>query len=344
MALESIYINDLRSMQSMPEPSLGLESPFFWDSRGWWNRWPEWQKENRSPHYLQQALDLYAQRPPELEQEKDTALFTGSARGAESYWFEAQHGPKFSPYTTPGFLASQLSRRFFQGPALHSSQTCSSGLQAVLNGLAWLQAGFCSQAWVVASEYPIHPKTQALLKATGILCTDSNLGPWPLSNKGTVLASQAIGCILSKEPSSTAIRCISFGVGKEEGPSPTGISQEGKALRKAMEQCMANAGTAPDLVVGHFPGTPKGNDAEWAACQAIWGNSSPQITGTKWFTGHGLGASGMQSLAWVWEALVQGKAWPKGPDSSLATRQIHRAMINAQGFGGQAISIMVERI
>lgn len=344
MALESIYINDLRSMQSMPEPSLGLKSPFLWDSRGWWNRWPEWQKENRSPHYLQQALDLYAQRPPELQQEKDAALFTGSARGAESYWFEALHGPKFSPYTTPGFLASQLSRRFFQGPALHSSQTCSSGLQALLNGLAWLQAGFCNQAWVVASEYPTHPKTQALLKATGILCTDPKAGPWPVSNKGTVLSAQAVGCVLSKETNLASLRVLGFGVGNEEGPSPTGISPEGKALRKAMEQCMEMAQTGPDLVVGHFPGTPKGNDAERKACFSIWGNTTPHISGTKWFTGHGLGASGMQSLAWVWEALVLGKAWPEAPENSLATHKINKAMINAQGFGGQAISIMVERV
>ena len=74
-----------------------------------------------------------------------------------------------SPTTTLGNISSWVAHDLqTAGPELSHSITCSTGLHAVLNGVAWLKAGMADAFLVGGSEAPLTPFTLAQMKAMKI--------------------------------------------------------------------------------------------------------------------------------------------------------------------------------
>jgi len=274
------------------------------------------------------------------------AMFLGSSRVSTGKW-ESVHAdylsgskmrPRYSPATTFGNLSHTLAHAL-RGCGAHAdvSQTCSSGLQALLLGISWLNSGMGRRVICGASEAPLTPFTAALLKATGILSV-SGAGCYPDVNgvflaNGTVLGEAAGLVELGVEPGPVAIS--GWGAGLETGASATGITVDGKAFQISMKQ--ACNGRIPDVVVLHAPGTPVGDAAERAAVQAVFGSQMPALFGTKGYTGHALGAAGITSLSWAFKMLMgESNPYWSGPTPDCV-------LVNAMGFGGNAISVFLER-
>lgn len=97
-----------------------------------------------------------------------------------------------------------------------------------------------------------------------------------------------------------------------------------------------------DVIVMHAPGTIKGDSSEFNAIKKVFGNDYPALTSNKWIIGHSLGASGGMSLEMA-IMMMKHQDFIEVPFGSFSKRprQIDRVMINAVGFGGNAVSILL---
>ncbi len=105
----------------------------------------------------------------------------GSSRGATGL-FEKYHQNFLetgkaetlaSPTTTLGNISSWVAQDIEStGPEISHSVTCSTGLQAILNGAAWLQAGMADKFLVGGSEAALTPFTIAQMKAMKIYASE----------------------------------------------------------------------------------------------------------------------------------------------------------------------------
>lgn len=285
------------------------------------------------------------------------AILAGSSRGPTQTW-EAAHQqyqtalplrPHTSPLTTLGSVGFALADFFDQrGLASTQSVTCSSGLHALLHGVALIRAGMEEQVLLGGAEAPLTPFTIAQLRAMRLLATDGPSQPMGIASRGMRLGEGAAFCCLSPKGKGAAFpRILGIGAAQERPGSLSGISEEGDAFFQAMLLALEEAGQLPDLIIPHAPGTHRGDKAEQKAIGRLFGSSTPPIYTTKWLSGHTLGASGPLALDAALR-LLHGLPCPpipyelKSPFCAWDVRQRpQRVLLNASGFGGNAVSVLV---
>lgn len=324
--------------------------------------------KNSNPKY--EKLDstvlfaIYAARQAYLksgwESDKNLGINIGSSRGAtelfEKYheYYLANHTsqPLSSPTTTLGNISSWLAHDLqTDGPEISHSITCSTALHAILNGIAWLQSGLCKRFMVGGSEAPLTPFTIAQMKALKIYSKEKNAA-YPCRaldlNKelnGMVLGEGASVVCLDKQRTENALAKITgIGYATELLKHNASLSTNADCFQKSMR--MALNGLTPDgidIIVTHTPGTVKGDRAEVNAIKNIFGKKTPTLTTNKWKLGHSLGASGLQSLEMAL-LMIQNQNYVAVPYlDQPEPKQINRILINAVGFGGNAVSIVISK-
>ena len=99
-----------------------------------------------------------------------------------------------------------------------------------------------------------------------------------------------------------------------------------------------------DVIVMHAPGTIKGDLTELRAIEKVFGANLPLLTTNKWKIGHTFGASGILSLELAL-LMMQHDTFIATPFSKNQnkTRPVKKVLINAVGFGGNAVSILIEK-
>jgi 3-oxoacyl-(acyl-carrier-protein) synthase len=99
-----------------------------------------------------------------------------------------------------------------------------------------------------------------------------------------------------------------------------------------------------DVIVMHAPGTIKGDLSEYNAITKLFGESLPLLTTNKWKIGHTFGASGMLSIEMAIMMLQHNQfieipfIKPQGQ-----TKILQKILVNAVGFGGNAVSVLLTR-
>jgi len=330
-------------------PDSSPESPFYWSGKQWQRRGIDLSTYpvDKHPEGIRILKNMAGKLRGYMRVER-AAVFTASSRGDEAYLFQhlqnSSPDARSSPFSTHGVYASTLAAELGLAAGISASQTCSSSGMALINALAWLQAGFIDQAAVVGLELPEHEATLAMLRRSGILQTNSKAGSWPLklteNGEGTVVSSAAVGLILSQEKPDFGLQITGSGWAMEKADSAAGIHPEGLAFQRAMQQACLG-GLKPDLILGHLPGTRQGNKAELKAIDTVFGLDTVQVKGTKWFTGHALGASNLVSFYWAWKFLVEGRQEAANSPGASA-KGINKILVNSQGFGGQASAFLLE--
>lgn len=284
----------------------------------------------------------------------------GSSRGATGL-FETHHDTflktgtvrsQTSPSTTLGNISSWVAQDHrTTGPALSHSITCSTALHAVLNGAAWLHSGLADRFLVGGSEAPLTPFTLAQMKALKIYSRDG--GDFPCRamdlnkrNNSMVLGEgAALACLESGRQKEALAYITGMGYATELLQHGASLSADGDCLRRSMQ--MALQGISPaeiDVVVMHCPGTLKGDRAEFKAVKRVFGNRLPALTTNKWKLGHTLGTSGLLSLEMA-VLMLQHQDFIGVPylDVSPYKGRLKNILINAVGFGGNAVSICLQR-
>lgn len=284
----------------------------------------------------------------------------GSSRGATSL-FE-KHYRSFlenniaetlsSPTTTLGNISSWVAHDLqTNGPQISHSITCSTALHALLNGVAWINSGMSEKFLVGGSEAALTDFTIAQMQALKIYAKKTQQYPcraFDLEKKQNtmVLGEGASVLCLEKGHSENAIATIEgIGYATEILEHNISISTDADCFQKSMKMALGDLNlTAIDAIVMHAPGTVKGDVSEYKAIQKVFGETLPFLTTNKWKIGHTLGASGMLSVELAIFMLQHQQAISVPfTKEQKQPKQLKRVLVNAVGFGGNAVSVLIQK-
>ena len=291
------------------------------------------------------------------EQGKDFGVNIGSSRGATTL-FEEYHqnfleqgkcAPLASPTTSLGNIASWVMQDAKgQGVAISHSITCSTALHALLNGIAWLHADMAEGFLVGGSEAPLTPFTLSQMKALKIYGSLSDSYPCqPLlleKLKNTMVLGEGSAVFAIEKgvrPNALAI-VKGIGYATEVITHPVAISAQAEALRLSMQQALQGVAPAEvDVVIPHATGTIKGDEAEYHALREVFGQDLPRLTSNKWKIGHTFAASGALAIEMAVLMLQNQQFLPLPYLKKEAEAPLRNILINATGFGGNAVSVLI---
>jgi 3-oxoacyl-(acyl-carrier-protein) synthase len=282
----------------------------------------------------------------------------GSSRGATDL-FEKHHQEYLqsgkaqtlaSPTTTLGNISSWVAHDLQSaGPEISHSITCSTALHALLNGVAWLRAEMVDKFLVGGSEAPLTDFTIAQMRALKIYSRSDEAYPnraLDLEKKQNtmILGEAAAVCCLEIGKKENALAYIQgIGYATELLEHNISISAEATCFQKSMKMALQNTDPSEvDVIVMHAPGTIKGDLSEYRAIQKVFGESVPLLTTNKWKIGHTFGASGMLSIEFA-VMMMQNNMFIGVPfmPASVQKKPINKILVNAVGFGGNAVSILL---
>lgn len=284
----------------------------------------------------------------------------GSSRGATAL-FEKYHQSflKYdfaetlsSPTTTLGNISSWVAHDLqTSGPEISHSITCSTALHSLLNGIAWMQAGMADKFLVGGSEAALTDFTIAQMKAMKIYAKNENTYPCKAfdlnKRENTMVIGEGAAMIcLEKGVSENALATIEgIGYATEILEHNTSISAEATCFQKSMQMALGTINPDEiDAIVMHAPGTIKGDISEFNAIKKVFCNKIPFLTTNKWKLGHTFGASGMLSLELA--LLMLEFQQPIAVPFAMKQQQpndLKRILVNAVGFGGNAVSVLLTR-
>jgi 3-oxoacyl-(acyl-carrier-protein) synthase len=304
----------------------------------------------------------------------------GSSRGAtqlfETYYDDFLKNNKAqtlsSPTTTLGNISSWVAHDLqTQGPEISHSITCSTALHAMLNGIAWINAGMCNKFLVGGSEAPLTAFTIAQMQAlkvyaktpcrlersrkvsTGLDCNRPDIENFPCraldldKTQNTMVLGEgaSMACLEAGETENALALIKGFGYATEILEHNISISSDAMCFQKSMQMALGN--TNPDdvdVIVMHAPGTIKGDLSEYHAINKIFCNKTPALTTNKWKVGHSFGASGMLSIELAL-LMIQHQAFIGVPylEKQKTPHLLKNILVNAVGFGGNAVSILLSK-
>tara|TARA_B110000444_G_scaffold256732_1_gene293691 strand:- start:1553 stop:2716 length:1164 start_codon:yes stop_codon:yes gene_type:complete len=293
-----------------------------------------------------------------------TGINIGSSRGATQI-FEKYHkhflespdkrmSPSVSPTTTLGNVSSWVAYDLgIKGTTLSHSITCSTALHGVLNACAWINSNMADQFLVGASEAPLTDFTVAQMKALGIYSkktSDWSCSPLKESKEDNtmVLGEGAAMFTFEQDNAQKALaRIIGLGYATEIIQHSASLSADADCLQKSMRMALDDAElTELDVIVMHAPGTTIGDKSELNAVETIFGKNQVHLINTKHQTGHTLGASGGLSMDLAIEMLNRQEliCFPYKTEVESKRTTPETVMINAVGFGGNAVSIILQKV
>ena len=306
---------------------------------------------------------LYASRKAivqaQWKSEADFGINIGSSRGATTL-FEKYHSEFLednktntlaSPTTTLGNISSWIAHDLkSEGPEISHSITCSTALHSVLNGVAWLRSGMANKFLVGGSEAPLTPFTIAQMKALKIYAKTDE----PFPNQALNLEKKQNTMILGEGAS---VACLENGISENSLAVIEGvgyatevlkhnisISSDATCFQRSMKMALGDLlPDEVDVIVMHSPGTIKGDLSEYKAIKKVFCNKTPFLTTNKWKVGHTFGASGMLSVEMAILMLQHQKSINTPFDTQKELSTIKKVMINAVGFGGNAVSILLSK-
>jgi len=284
----------------------------------------------------------------------------GSSRGATSlfekyykFFLENKHAETLSsPTTTLGNISSWVAHDLqTEGPEISHSITCSTGLHSLLNGIAWINSGMSDKFLVGASEAALTDFTIAQMQALKIYAKEATKYPCQAFNlekkQNTMVLGEAAAVLCLEEgiKDNAIAKIIGIGFATEILEHNISISTEATCFQKSMKMALGkNAVDEIDAIVMHAPGTIKGDESEFKAIQRVFKNKLPFLTTNKWKLGHTFATSGILSLELA-ILMLQNQHLVSVPFTPKQNqpKQIHKILINAVGFGGNAVSILLSK-
>lgn len=295
-----------------------------------------------------------------------TAVNIGSSRGATGLWehyheqfLKSQEDNKVSlgihasPLTTLGNISSWVAQ-FLQvkETAFSHSITCATAAHSILNAIAWMESGMAERFIAGGSEAPLTEFTIGQMKALRIYSNDKSEYPCraldTTKSRNTMILGEAAALFyLTKNALGAKAKIIGYGTAIEPLTSATSVTVDGLCLRESMKMALGGLDIESiDAILTHAPGTIKGDTAEINAIESVFGDTKPYLCNTKWQLGHSLGASAAISLVLAMQMIESGD-YPVIPYLHNQHKMQHnpeRILINATGFGGNAVSLVVERV
>ena len=332
-----------------------------------------------------------------------TGVVHGTSMGglfslARAQWAYDTHGaaavdPKTMIRIWPNMAAAQICMRHgLHGPSMTVTTACASSLDALGTAAAYLNAGQVDVVLCGATEggftcdgavdAGFEPATSQAEASYGMETTSGDptraMLPFDANRSGIVSGEGSAFFVLETAEHArrrgARVHAWLRGYGSlADAHHPSSPAPDGRWEARAMAQAQAGAGVSPadvDALVAHATGTPKGDEAEIRAINAVFvdGNRSgaggaadlavtgPAVTALKGHTGHtGAASGGMNLMAGIW-AMHHGRlthvAGTTDPDPEIAfdvvlaeprAVDVEVLQVNSFGFGGQNASVVATR-
>jgi len=256
-----------------------------------------------------------------------------------------------SPTTTLGNISSWIAHDLqTQGPEISHSITCSTALHAMLNGIAWINSGMCDKFLVGGSEAPLTPFTIAQMQALKIYA--KKVDDYPCKSldfskkQNTMILGEAacLACLEQGEKDNALAIIKGIGYATEILEHNVSLSTNALCFQRSMKMALGNLDSNEiDVIVTHTPGTVKGDKAEYNAIIKVFGDNPPALTSNKWKIGHTFGASGMLNIEMA-VLMLQNQEFISIPFiKDISPKQFKNVLVNAVGFGGNAVSVLLSK-
>ena len=287
--------------------------------------------------------------------------------------------PRFNPFFIPKMIADiapgNISiKHGFMGPNYTTVSACASSANAMIDALNYIRLGYCDVIVTGGSEAAVTIAGMGGFNAMHALSTrnespETASRPFDATRDGFVLGEGAGALILEEYEHAMArgakIYAEVVGGGlSSDAYHMTAPHPEGIGVTRVMENCLRDAGMAPeevDAINTHGTSTPLGDVAELIAISRVFGDHAPSINinSTKSMTGHLLGAAGaIEAIASIL-AMEHGLVPPTinhsvvdeniDPKLNLTLnkaqkRDVKVAMSNTFGFGGHNACVLFKKI
>ncbi len=157
-----------------------------------------------------------------------------------------------------------------------------------------------------------------------------------------ILGEAAGVACLEMENKNALAKMAGFGYATEKITHNISISSHAECFQKSMKMALKSANLKNvDCIVMHAPGTVKGDLAELKSIEKTF-SKMPALTTNKWQIGHTFGASGMMNVE-MGILMLQHQKFIKNRffTPQNLPKKINSVMINAVGFGGNAVSLIL---
>jgi len=156
----------------------------------------------------------------------------------------------------------------------------------------------------------------------------------------------AVAVLEPKISERTQALVLGYGFASEKIEHNSAISENATCFQESMKMALTQAGLQTvDGLIMHAPGTVKGDMAEKNAIDLVFKNQVPLLTSNKWCIGHTFAASGMMSVEMA-VLMLRHNAFIENPyyqNAASQPEQLETIMVNAVGFGGNAVSVILKR-
>lgn len=258
-----------------------------------------------------------------------------------------------------------------RGPATTIASGCATGLDVLQWGVEQLRYGHADAAIVGASESPLTPLTMAVSCSLNIVSKRNDepqkaMRPFDKHSDGIVLAEGAGAILLERESNARARGAKIYAefagyAAAAEGNNPLVIDKEGKALARAIEGALRNAGMRNedlDAAICHGVSLPMYDRSESAAYKRALGAHAYRIpiSAPKSMTGQPYAAGGLLGVAAGLLAISRGVMPPtinlEDPDPECDLDYVpHRSRLNdvrsvlitAMSFGGTHSGVVLRK-
>ena len=288
--------------------------------------------------------------------------------------YDAGHkvGPRFVPMTIGNIAAAQIAIvHGIRGPSFTLNTACSAGGDAIMTAAMLLRSGEADAVLAVGGESILCSIVVAGLAQAKALSRRNDdpeqaCRPFDLDRDGFVIGEGGGALVIETLEHALArgarIHAVLAGYANtSDAHHVTAPCPDGAGAAACMKRALARAGMQPSdigYINAHGTSTKLGDKAETQAIKAVFGDreSVPPISATKSATGHLMGAGGLTEAIACIKAIQEGILPPTlhldtpDPDCDLdyvpnvaRKVQIHAAMTNSLGFGGQNSSIILSR-
>ncbi|MDP7062973.1 MAG: beta-ketoacyl-[acyl-carrier-protein] synthase family protein [Planctomycetota bacterium] len=272
-------------------------------------------------------------------------------------------------YNAPaGMIAIQHG---YQGPSTMVSAACASGSVSVSTGLDWIRSGRADVVVVGGAESTINREALQAYWRVRALTNKNELGakacrPFDIGRSGFVMGEGAGIMVLESKAHAEArgAKVLARVMGSSMVSEAYKIAtpqMDGVGMARAIEGALRDSGVASEAIThisAHAPSTPQGDLAESRAINLAFGDHTRNIsvTAPKSGFGHALAASSGIQTALLALSLERGKQIPtqnlEEQDPEILLDVVHGgpressddyAMVNAFGFGGHNVSVVLAK-
>lgn len=257
-----------------------------------------------------------------------------------------------------------------QGPSGIVSAACASGAGAIAQALDWLRLDRADWVLVGGCDSTVDRETIRAYQRVGALTEDNARGsaasrPFDRARSGFVMAEGGAALVLETaehaERRGAAPIAQVCGAGLvSEAHKIASPQLDGSGMARAMRAALSDAqyeASAIGQVSAHAPSTPQGDLGESRAIAACFGEGeqAPWVSAPKSMLGHAIGASSAIATALAAISLQSGELFPSAhldeQDPEVSARIVtttqaaddRAALVNAFGFGGHNISLVLDR-